>query len=165
MPTIREVDLPGIGRKFQLETRSGDKLVIVIHDDGTRELYHFHPDDPDEQLSMITLDDAEARQVAGIIGGMSYTPRALESVELAFDELVIEWHKLEPGSKSIGKTIGELQVRKKTGMTIIAIVEKDRRKIISPGPEQVLHAEATLVVVGERQQVKALKQLIAHGSP
>jgi TrkA domain protein len=164
MSTIRESDLPGIGRKFQIDTRSGDKLVIVIHDDGRRELYHFAPDDPDDNLSMITLDDDEARKVAGIIGGMSYTPKALESVNISLEDLVLEWYKVEPGATCIGKTIGQLEVRKNTGATIIAIVEKDGSKIINPGPEQMLSEETTVVVAGERRQVKAFKRLITQGS-
>jgi TrkA domain protein len=164
MSTIRESDLPGIGRKFQLEARSGDRLVIVIHDDGRRELYHFDRNDPDELLSMVTLDDTEARQVAGIIGGLNYTPKALESVNITLEDLVIEWYRIGPGSHAIGQTIGNLQVRQTTGATIIATIDKAGRKRINPGPEQILDEDTTVVVAGERQQVRAFKRLLAYGS-
>jgi TrkA domain protein len=164
MSTIRESDLPGIGRKFQLEARSGDKLVIVVHDDGRRELYHFDPNDPDELLSMVTLNDTEARQVAGIIGGLNYTPKALESVSITLEDLVIEWYRVAPGSHAIGQTIGQLQVRQTTGANIIAIIEKDGRKRINPGPGQPLTEDTTVVIAGERQQVQASKRLLAYGS-
>jgi TrkA domain protein len=164
MSTIRESDLPGIGRKFQLEALSGDKLVIIVHDDGRRELYHFDANDPDELLSMVTLNDTEARQVAGIIGGLNYTPKALESVSITLEDLVIEWYRIAPGSHAIGQTIGQLQVRQTTGAVIIAIIEKDGRKRINPGPEQPLDEDTTVVVAGERQQVQAFTRLLAHGS-
>jgi TrkA domain protein len=164
MSTIRESDLPGIGRKFQIEAQSGDKLIVVVHDDGRRELYHFDPNDPDELLSMVTLNDTEARQVAGIIGGLNYTPKALESMSITLEGLVIEWYKIEPGSAAIGQTIGQLQVRQTTGTTVIALIEKDGRKHINPGPDQALTEDLTLVIAGERPQVQAFKRLIAQGS-
>jgi len=164
MNSIKESDLPGIGRKFQINTLSGDKLVIVVHDDGRRELHHFDNDDPEDSISMVMLNDAEARRVGGILGGMSYMPKALESVDMDFDEMVIEWYKLEPGTKSIGSTIGNLGIRKKTGATIIAIVNRDHSKIINPGPEQTLKEGATIVILGERDKVKTCKRLIQLGS-
>ncbi len=161
--SIRESDLPGIGRKFQIDTRAGDRLVIVVHDDGRRELYHFDSDDPEDYISTVTLDDTEARQVAAIIGGMIYKPQALASVEVALDDLIIEWLKVEPGSACIGKSIGDQKIRHRTGATIIAVVEKDHSKRINPGPEQIINEDAVLVITGERQQIQAVKKLLTRG--
>jgi K+:H+ antiporter subunit KhtT len=69
MSSISESNLPGVGRKFQVETLSGDRLTIVIHDDGTRELYHFSRKNLDRPASVLRLTDGEARQIAGIVGG------------------------------------------------------------------------------------------------
>lgn len=158
---IRESDLPGIGRKFQADIRSGERVVIIIHDDGHREIYQFEEDNYDECAASVSLDDAEARQLAGILGGMAYTPKALESVEMAFDELMIEWYKVEPDSIAEGKTIGELAIRQNFGATIVAIIEEDHTQAINPGPEATINRGATLVVAGERQQVNRLRDVLA----
>src|SRR5262245_33508907 len=123
MSTISEANLPGVGRKFQVETADGDRLVIVIHDDGMREIYHFERKKFDRAASVITLADSEARQIAGIIGGLSYVPKALPSAEIVLDDLVLQWFEIEPGTYCIGKTIRDLQVRKITGASIVSIIE------------------------------------------
>ncbi|MFD0711915.1 cation:proton antiporter regulatory subunit [Paenibacillus sp. GCM10027626] len=160
---IWESDLPGIGKKFQLHTRGGDKLVLVVHDDGRRECFHYDHDDLEESISMVTLDDDEARVVAAVLGGVTYRPRALESVEMALDDLVIEWYRIESGYYAAGKTIGDLNVRQRTGATIIALIGPQKNNRINPGPEADLTPESTLVVAGDRSQQKMFKQILMDG--
>ncbi len=160
---IGETDLPGIGRKFEVSARSGDHLVIIIHDDGRRELYRLNPDDPDESISIATFEDDEARHLAGIIGGMTYQPKALETIEVALDDLVIEWFKLERDASCIGNTIGDLKVREMTGATIIAVIDKGHQNHLIPGPDFPLAAGSTLIVAGEREQLKTLKMYLQKG--
>lgn len=153
---VRESDLIGIGKKYHLTTDEED-AVIIIHDDGRRELYSYDVDAGDSTC-VLTLNDEESRQVAGIIGGMSYKPKALETVEVELDDLVIEWYKVPATSPAANKTIGELQVRKETGAAIIAAL-KDEKTEINPGPDYAITPGDTLVVAGKRSHIKMLKQL------
>lgn len=166
---IREADLPGIGRKFELDPRGGERVVVVVHDDGRRELYVFEGGPgTDRKPVVVGLDDPEARQLAGILGGMAYAPRALETVEMALGGLVVEWYRLEPGSPAEGRTIGELAIRQTYGATVVAIVGQGRNgeeEIVNPGPEVAIGRGATLVVVGERRQVQGFKEALAEGAP
>ncbi|PLR80065.1 potassium:proton antiporter [Bacillus canaveralius] len=158
---IREIELPGIGQKFEIITKNKDKVVIIIHDDGRREIYHFDDDDYEESISNITFNDSEARRVAAILGGMVYKPQALESVEMAFAGLVIEWFKVEPNAPVVSQTIGGIDLRNKYGVNVIAIMKKSLRKVISPGPDALIEAGDTLVISGERSELKSfIKEML-----
>ncbi|KTR59996.1 K(+)/H(+) antiporter subunit KhtT [Exiguobacterium indicum] len=157
---MREVDLPGIGRKFEGITTRGDKVVVIVHDDGRREMHHYDDDDFDESISSVTFNDAEARQMAGILGGLSYKPKDLEKIELAFDDLVIEWFKVGQDSKVNNRTIGELDVRNHYDISIIAVLKHDRSKSLNPGPETRLEAGDTIVLSGERQNVRHITKAL-----
>ena len=163
MSTISEVFLPGVGRKFQVETISGDRMVIVIHDDGTRELYHFTRRNLDRPASVLRLSDGEARQIAGIVGGLTYVPRSLPMAEVVLEDLVLEWFTIEPGAACIGKTIRELGVRTRTGASIVSIIEPDQTKRTNPEADTVLNTGATLIVAGDRPTINALKRLLIEG--
>ena len=160
---IRESELPGIACKFVVITKGNEKMVIVIHDDGRREMYHFDADH-DESISSISLRDSEARQIAAILGGMVYRPQALDTIEMAFEGLSIEWFKVENHAPVVQKTIGSLHVRKKYNVTIIAILKKNMKKFFNPGPDSIIEAGDMLVLSGERHEVKRIiNELLSSG--
>lgn len=159
---MRESDLPGIGRKFETITDNKDKVVIIIHDDGRREMHHYDDDDYEESISSVTFTDSEARQIAGILGGMAYKPKALETIELAFDDLVIEWFKVESNAPVSGKSIGEIDIRSNYSINVIAILKKSQEKLLNPGPEALLDPGDMIIISGERKNVKkAIKELFS----
>lgn len=59
---------------------------------------------------------------------------------------------VEPGSPAVGKSIGNLQLRKKTGVTILAITREGQTEI-NPGPETIIRAEDVLVLLGGPAQI------------
>lgn len=164
MANIREADLPGIGKKYQVETAQGENLVIIIHDDGKRELYHFD-EEMDEPLSSVTLTDQEARQVGAIIEGAFYQPQALEKSEVLLEGLAIEWIKIMPGSPIIDKTIGELELRKKHAVSIIAVITEDdihcaNETKINPGPDFMFKVKQKIIAVGRRAHVDKFEKKV-----
>lgn len=164
MSTISESNLPGVGRKFQVETISGDRLIIVIHDDGRRELYHYNRKNLERADSVLTLTDGESRQIAGIVGGLFYVPKALAPTELVLDDLVLEWFEIEPAAASIGKTIRELQARTVTGASIVSIIDKNNVKHINPEADTMIREGATLIIAGDRKSIGTLKDLLRLGT-
>ncbi|MBX3288762.1 MAG: cation:proton antiporter regulatory subunit [Acidobacteria bacterium] len=164
MSTISESNLPGVGRKFQIETISGDRLIVVIHDDGLREIYHFNKKNPDKPASVLAVTDGEARQIAGIIGGLSYVPKALPTSEVVLDDLVLEWFVIEKGAASIGKTIAQLEARTMSGASIVSIIEPNQQKRVNPGPDTVINEGATFILAGDRRNIGKLKTLLLQGN-
>ncbi len=147
---LRETDLPGIGKKYDLILENGKEVAIIIYSTGKREIYLMEDEEP---LCTIELSDEESREIGFLLAGAVYQPIPSSKMELIMKEMVMEWIKVEEGSNFENKTIADLQVRKRTGASIIAIVRGD--KIIpSPDPyKEVIKAGDTLVVVGTRNQV------------
>lgn len=164
MSGISESNLPGIGRKFQIDTVSGERIVIVIHDDGKREIYHFDRGRFDKPDAVSTLIDGEARQLAGILGGLMYVPKALPSTEIVLEDLVLEWWTLPARAAAAGKSIRDFMVRTKTSASIVSIIREKQPNILNPEADTVLDEGATLIVAGDRNAIARLKTLLTTGS-
>jgi TrkA domain protein len=73
--------------------------------------------------------------------------------------IAIEWFRISPAAPARGKSIGELQIRKRTGVSVIDIV-REGQSLPNPGPDTVLLDGDTLVVAAKHGQLAAFRELV-----
>jgi TrkA domain protein len=159
---LRETRLPGVGVKYTLVGGHGQRLAVILHNDGTREIYVFRRSGDEEAAAVVQLDDDEARQLGAVLGGAYERPKIVEELEMALGELAIEWIPVPDGSPAIGKTLAEVAFRRRTGITIIAIL-REPEPVTGAQPEDVVQEGDTLVTVGKLGQYSAFRKLLAEG--
>jgi TrkA domain protein len=150
---FKEVDLPGIGKKFSIITSGKEKVSVIIHLSGKREVYFFKKDDFDEPVCSFVLNEEEANQLGSVLMGTFFKPEAKEEKEMLLKNLIIEWISLEKGSSLVNKSIKESEIRKKTGVSIVAIIQGDLT-ITNPSPDEILREGDIIVLVGNKQQIE-----------
>jgi len=77
----------------------------------------------------------------------------------ALQDASAETVKLHTDSPSVGKTLGELDLRGKTGATVIAVVHEGETKI-SPGAGYKLCAEDLILLSGSSKKIERAVQLL-----
>jgi TrkA domain protein len=144
--SINEQDLPGIGRRYEVQASRGQNVVVIIHHSGRRDLYVMdrHKDDP---TCVVELTDDQSRRIGAILGGAFFKPSVVEEIEKVVGEFVVDWVTLGEDSPAVGRTLADLGVRKQSGMSVIAIV-RGKKTITGPDPSEVLQVGDRLVVVG-----------------
>jgi len=159
--TIYETEVPGVGQKFELETGGGERLVVVLHHDGKRDVYRRPDEDADsEQLFSLTGD--QARKLGSILEGAYFQPVELDEVAVPLGEAIIEWVEVDEGAELTGISLGTASVRQKTGASIIAIQRGDET-IPNPTPETLIQSGDTLVTLGTRAELSDLEALVTEG--
>ena len=151
---MRISEIPEIGTKYEIESPKGDKVAVIFLTSGEIELYVLEAGA--EEPSVTRLTPEEARRVGSVLTGAMLTVER-EDVEVSFSEisdLRINIHVCPVTKGMVGKSIEELAIRKRTGVTIIALSRRGQ-SIISPPPETVFEEGDLIVVIGEREQIRA----------
>lgn len=158
--TVYESDLPGVGKKFEVELGNEERLVVVTHNTGKREVFlkaHEHADSE----KLFELPDRLARTVGTILEGAYFQPVRTDRVEtMLADETFLEWYTVQAGAELAGQTLAEAQVRQRTGVSIVAI-QRDDTLVPSPTPDSAIEVGDTLVVIGDRDDVRQFESLVA----
>lgn len=155
---VSEQDLPGIGHSYEMRSADGGRVVVVIHHSGRRDLYVFEPRGV-EPRAVTTFTDTQARTLGAILGGAYFKPAVVEEIEAVIGELLIDWITLEADSPGAGSSIGELGIRRETGITVAAIL-RNHVPLIAPEPSEVLQAGDQLVVIGRQADLPRFVRLV-----
>jgi TrkA domain protein len=157
--TVYESDLPGVGKKHEVELDDGSRLVVVTHNTGKREVYR-RPDADADSERLFELSDQLARQVGTILEGAYFQPVQSTDLETVLEgDTVLEWVTVAADSEYAGQTLAESDVRGKTGVSVIAI-QRDDRTIANPGADTVLEAGDTIVALGPRDACRSFRREI-----
>jgi len=152
------VELPGIGIKYEIELPSG-KVAVIITELGKIQIYILEKGA--SKPSTVELTSKEALRLGSILTGSIFKGED-EGVEVIFTtlaDLSIVVHSYIVTKKIVGKTIGDLKIRSKTGATVLAISKKGRN-IVNPDPSIKLEEDDIIVVIGEHEQIKNFEKEI-----
>lgn len=148
--------LPGVGVQYDYTTESGQHISVVVHHDGRRFIGFYERDDPDSCQLSVPLTPQEATALAHLIDAAPIDAVRTEGIDLVTEHIPL-------GSRPLrGRLLGDTRARTRTGASIVAVL-RTHSAHPSPGPDFRLAIGDTLVVVGTREGVDALSEIIAEG--
>ena len=161
MTDVKETRLPGIGVRYDFTTVSGQRLGVVHHRTGERELLIYDEEDPDACRAVVRLGEADSRTLDDLLGG-SRVAEELQDLQRRVQGLSTEWLPIVADTPYAGRTIADTQARTRTGVSIVAIVRGDTT-YPSPAPDFRLEAGDVVTVVGTPRGIEDLAVLLRSG--
>jgi TrkA domain protein len=161
MSEIREIKLPGVGIRYEFKTAQGDRVGVVAHRSGLREIYVPLQNDPDESRRILALSQDDARTLAELLGATRVAEQ-LADLQQQIHGLAIDWLPVREDSPYAGRTIGDARIRTRTGVSVVAIV-RGQMAVPAPGPQDSLESGDYLVVVGTARGVEQTVELLRSG--
>jgi TrkA domain protein len=158
MPEVSETPLPGVGVRHEFITGGGERLAVITHRTGRRELAIYDRADPDACTTVLHLSSDDTRTLAELLGA-SPVSEAVAAVQQRLEGLAIDWVKIPAGARFIGSTIGEGEFRTRTGASIVAVV-RGGTTMPAPGPDHDFGAGDVIVAVGTTEGLAQLRALL-----
>jgi CPA2 family monovalent cation:H+ antiporter-2 len=96
----------------------------------------------------------------GMLRGLSLPDEKFENIQRIINQTLTETFMVTNDSSVIGKSLAELELRKKTGVTVFGIIREDHT-IVNPEPGIKIRAEDVFIMVGSHQQLDQAVKLLS----
>lgn len=163
MVRVDETALPGVGLRHEFDASEGSRVAVITHRSGRREILVYEAEDPDAAREVLTLDEDESHTLAELLGGTKVTQHLATMFQRSFAGMSIEWIGIPKHWHCAGLAIGDLRLRTRTGVSVIAILRGDET-LASPGPETVIQSEDTVVAVGTPEGLQTAIAIFETGA-
>jgi TrkA domain protein len=161
LPDLRETPLPGVGQRVEFVSDDGNRVGVVHHRTGKRELFICSPSDPDAVSMSLKLSEDESHALADALGGSSIV-ESLDNLAQQIEGLAIDWLGVAEDSPWVGKTIGDARIRTRTGVSVVAVIRHGTAHP-APNPGFEIEVDDHLVVVGTPEGIVAVTQILTSG--
>ena len=113
--------------------------------------------------NIITLQvDLIRKQGYSMLRGLELPRQTLNQLEQVLAATTTETFMVPAAAPAVGRTIRDLQLRKTTGVTVIAVV-RDGKSITNPTPDWQIQAADILVMLGSHAQLDHALTLLGGG--
>ena len=158
MTEIHETRLPGVGIRFDFTTAAGERLGVIAHRSGRRELIVCSAADPDVCRNVVRLEEQDVRLLAEILG-QSQVVQEINDMRLSMQGLTIDWVPVQADSECAGCTLHDVEHQDREAASIAAVV-RDGDTIAAPPSTFQLQPGDTAVVIGTPEGVRAVFDLL-----
>ena len=146
MVEINETILPGVGVRFEFTTDAGERVGVLVHRGGRREVMVYDEVDPDTCHTVMHLTVEETHALGELLGA-SRISEVVTGVQQEIEGLSIDWLTVPESSPFAGKSIGDGMIRTRTGVSIVAVVRGSETHP-APDPGFVFAGGDVAVAVG-----------------
>lgn len=161
MPNVQETALPGVGVRHEFATKGGDRIGVLNHRTGNRDLLLYSHNDPDACAEVVRLNEEDARALAELLGA-SQVSQNVANMRQEAGGLSIDWLPINPSWSCSGCRIQDTGLRGTTGVVIVAVL-RDGRMMRVAGDDFQLMPGDTAVVVGTRESIGQAQSLLQSG--
>ena len=159
MPDIQETLLPGVGVRHDFTTAKGERVAVLTHRSGRRELAVYDAKDPDDCRAVLHLSADDTVALAEALGTSQVSEAVVQAQRL--EGLAIDWITVEASATVVGRTIADGELRTRTGASIVAILRGDAT-VPAPEPTVAFEAGDVVVAVGTPDGVQRLRDLLVQ---
>jgi TrkA domain protein len=151
---VTETDLPGVGKKHEIQLKSGLQAIVLTHNSGKRELMSKEDGDVDPER-LLELTDQESRVLGTVLEGAYFQPVESGDEEMMIaDDLMINWVTVAETASVVGKNASEAVPEDST----VLAIHRNGELVTGVPPEFSFDSGDTVIITGTRDAVTAFEE-------